>query len=331
MSESEIQQVLKVLSRAIIRETAAFNYYYQGSENTSLPSGVRGLLSKLAEEERRHRHLLMNEFRSVELSWKGMRKEGEEQALSYQVPGGASFIPLQVAAPHEIAAVSLPARLVGGDNILTSIIRDRENREAGTFLMLYDAMGHGIETTEINALAARIMGEYLDMSGSVETQKEILSPQAVVRHLNQKIHETYEGQGVFLTLLCALFDTRNKSMTYTLAGHEPPFMIHNREKVISLLDTQLIVGIDAEYNYREKTVPFVGGDVLCIFSDGIIEANNREGDIFGRRRVARILEESLDRPAEAIVENIMRGLRRFCAGIPLADEVSIIVFNHKQE
>lgn len=331
MSESEKQQVLKVLSGAIIRETTAFNYYYKGSEDASFPPGVRGLLTRLAEEERQHRHLLMNEYMAVEKGWHDGKQEGSHDTLSYAVPDEPVHVPLEVSGDLELTALSLPTRLVGGDNILSNVIKDHNGMDRGTFLLLYDVMGHSIGTTEINALAAKVLGEYVEASGSTKMEMELLSPKMVVRHLNEKINEKYEGQGVFLTLICALFDSENKMVTYTLAGHEPPFLIHDRGRVGSLLNTQLIVGIDAGFKYREHKVPFEKGDVLCIFSDGIIEAENPEGEIFGRERVAAALERCLDMPTGAIIEDMLGDLRKFCSGSPLRDEVSIVVVGSKGE
>jgi len=66
MDEREKLEILKVLQTAIMRETGAFNFYYRKSEDDSLPVSVRGLLVRLAEEERRHRHLLLDEYIAVE-------------------------------------------------------------------------------------------------------------------------------------------------------------------------------------------------------------------------------------------------------------------------
>jgi len=326
---SEIKQVLKVLSRAIIRETTAFNHYYKGSEDATLPPGVRGLLSRLAEEERKHRRLLVDEYRAVEKGWDESHSDPEKGSLSYTVPGKLPYVPIETSGDLEITAVSLPARLVGGDNILSTTIRDRSGGDIGTFLLLYDAMGHSLDTTELNAIAARLLGEYIDPSFSSDMRMELLSPKKVVRYLNAGISEAFEGQGVFLTLLSALFDAKNKMLSYTLAGHEPPFLVHDRGRVGSLLNTQLIVGIDPEFQYRENKVPFEKGDILCIFSDGIIEAVDPDGDIFGRERVAAILEKHWKSPAKTIVKEMLGDLDRFCSGRPLNDEVSIMIIRSK--
>ena len=331
MGEVEKEQILKVLSGAIQRETGAFNFYSRKGEDQSLPRGVRGLLSRLAEEERRHRRLLLGEYMSVEKGWHEGGEGEKGESLSFSIPEELTLTPLEVSDGLEAAAVSLPSRLVGGDNVLSFVLRGPGGEGAVTALLLYDVMGHSLETTEINGLAARIVGEYGEMSGSNRVEAEQMTPKNIVELLNENIYETYGGQGIFLTMICVLFDLEKGTFTFTCAGHEPPFVVLDGGKAASLLNTQLIVGIDPEYPYREHEVPFGGGDLLCIFSDGIIEAKNGEGAYFGRERVKDILEKNWERPAAEVIEAVLEGVGGFLGGRPLEDEVSIVVVKSKGE
>jgi serine phosphatase RsbU (regulator of sigma subunit) len=329
MSHIEKEQILKVLSRAIIRETNAFNIYYKESENMELPPGARGLLVRLAEEERIHRQLLVNEYKSIEKDWSGKQGEKGEGHLSYDIPNDPTYSPLETCENLEAAALTIPSRLVGGDNIVTRVIRGPRGKLEGTLLLLYDAMGHGMETTEINAVAARSVGEYIDSSAMSGAERESLSPRKIVEFLNGKIAERYEGEGVFLTALCVYFHAGSGNLTFTCAGHEPPFVIDSEGSVSSLLKTQLIVGIDPEFHYRESTIPFGPGEVFCIFSDGIVEAEDGDGGIFGRDGVSGILAGRNDSAPREIIELLLGGLGRHLGGGPLMDEVSIVVVRAK--
>jgi len=331
MGEEEKEQILKVLSGAIQRETGAFNFYSRKGEGQALPRSVRGLLSRLAEEERRHRRLLLGEYVSIKKGWNESEDRERGRTISFSIPDEFSLTPLEVSSALETAAVSLPSRLVGGDNVLSFVLRGQGGKGTVTVLLLYDVMGHSLETTEINGTAARIVGEYGEMPGSNHAEVERMSPKRLVDLLNKKIYEAYGGEGMFLTMICVLFDLEKGSFTYTCAGHEPPFVVLDGGRAASLLDTQLIAGIDPEYPYREHEVPFGDGDILCIFSDGIIEAKNDEGDYFGREGVKRILEENAARSPREIIEAALEGVDRFLGGMPLEDEVSIVVVKSKGE
>lgn len=329
MSAEERDEILKVLKGAILRETNAFNYYNKGAEDRSMPASVRGLLSRLAEEERNHRRLLMNEFSAVKKGW--MEDEGgeEEHGLSYTIPEELPATSLEVAADLEAAAVSLPSRLVGGDNVFSYVVSDHSGKHLGTLFFLYDVMGHSVATTEINALAARAVGEYMEESSSARMEKELLSPKKIVRLLNQRLNDQFEGEGVFLTMFCAYFDCDSGTISYTCAGHEPPFIIHDNGKIGSLLHIQLIVGIDPEQQYRENKLPFEKGDVLCVFSDGIIEARNEDDDMFSREQMAEILESSWRKSPAEIIKDVLEGVRKYTDNKPMKDEVSIVAIKMK--
>ncbi len=331
MSEKEKDQILKVLSGAIQRETGAFNFYSRKSEDPTMPAGVKGLLARLAEEERNHRRLLVTEYMSVKKGWVEREDKEKGKILSYDLPQKLEFTPLETNGDLEVAAVSLPSRLIGGDNILSFVLRGQSGDRTRTVLVLYDVMGHSLETTEVNALAARIVGEHSEVSGPGVLDEGQMSPKMIVELLNRGLYEEYEGEGTFLTMLCVLFDSEKETLTFTCAGHEPPFLVLDDGKVASLLNTQLIVGIDPNYPYREHEAPFGGGDLFCVFSDGIIEVKNEKGEYFGREGVKRVLGRCKDKPPKKIIQDMLKEVDAFIGGKHIEDEVSIIIVKSKGE
>ena len=328
-SSDQKKQILDILSGAILRETEAFNYYHKNAVEPSAPPAVRGLFSRLAEEERGHRHLLINEFLSVKRGWQ--REEGEEEkhVPAFSVPDKLPFIPLRTAPDLEAAAVCLPGRLMGGDNVFSAAIHDHAGEVEGTFLILYDAMGHSLETTDTNALAAGVIGEHFESSSTARMQKELLDPGRIATLLNERLHERFNGQGVFLTLFCAHFDTRGETMSYACGGHEPPFVVHADGRIESILNTQLIVGIDPDFDYVTDSVPFAKGDLLCIFTDGIVEARDEDGEFFGRGGVQEVLSEIGDATPEETIERLLDRVRSHSAAELIHDEISIVVVRSK--
>ncbi len=328
MGKSELELVLDVLSKAILRETLSFNYYLKAGRDTSLPDGVRGLLTQLAEEERVHRKLLLNEYTSIQKGWSGNGAAGGEAgSISYTIPETPELIPLAVPANLDIKAVSLPAKLVGGDNILARIVRKHGSTEIGLFVTLYDVMGHSIETTKINSVAASVIGEYLDNTFSSDAEEETLSPVRLVNHLNTEFCKEFEGKGVFLTLFSAYFDIARSMINYTTAGHEPPMLRRKNGKVDTLFNTQLVIGIDSLRKYKEHSITFYHGDTLCFFSDGILEAKNPEGDFYGRQRLSDTLSRHSGESSELTLLGILDDLREFCSGEKMEDELTIAIIS----
>ncbi len=328
--QAEIKkEILEILSKAMIRETSSFNYYYKGSENPITPPTIKALLSRLAEEERVHRRLLLNEYRAIEKSKEAPEENGEEEAMAYSISGELSINDLGTDDTIEGAYLCIPSRFVGGDNIHTETIGDRGSGTRGTLLYIYDVMGHGPAAAGLNAFAARIVGEYLEGSGPAGADSGLISPGRIVGLINSRMNKKYEGSGIFLTMLCVFFDSREGMLSFTCAGHEPPFLVDKKGQVSSLLQTQLIVGIDADFRYREHSIPFGGGDILCSFSDGIIEARNEAGEIFGRKRVASLLERNRGGSPADIIEAIIDGVKDHVKERPLEDDISVVIMKSK--
>ena len=326
MAKSDLEQVLDVLSKAIVRETLSYNYYFRTGSDDSLPDGVRGLLTQLAEEERVHRKLLLSEYTSVLRGWGGRGSKGDEAGgISYVIPEEPEFVPLTSAATLDVRAVSLPAKLFGGDNILARVITERGKGDIGMFVTLYDVMGHSLETTKINSMAASILGEYLDNTLSPDAEKEILQPSRAVNHLNSEFCREFEGKGVFMTLFTAYIDLEENRIHYTTAGHEPPMLIRENGRVDTLFNTQLVLGIDGNRKYTEHSIPFENSDMLCLFSDGILEARAPSEEFYGRKRLSDALSGHAGSSAKETVLGILKDLREFCMGEPLEDELTIAV------
>jgi len=330
MDDREKEEILKVLQIAVMRETEAFNFYYRKSEDETFPLSVRGLLVRLAEEERRHRHMLLDEYLAIDKRWRLEGEKGAGGELSYMPPEEVSFLSVEFASNLEGAAVCLPSQFVGGDSIFSSIVRDRVGSELGTFMYLYDVMGHSTETTDLSGFASRIFGEYMESAGLARMEKESLSPMQVVKLINERFSERFKGKGIFLTMFCVYFDAHENILTYTCAGHEPPFLIDRDGRQISLIDTQLIVGIVPEYPYREFVVPFEPGSMLCVFSDGAVEATNGEGEMLSRSGIAEILGRYYTRSPEEIIVCFLEELKEHCAGEPMRDELSILVVKARE-
>ena len=326
MAKSELEQILEILSRAIMRETASYSYYFKEARDPALPRSVQGLLSQLSEEERVHRKLLLREYTAIQKGWgSDEKKRTQKGQITYLLPSSAEPVPLSRTGRIEIQSVSLPAKLVGGDNFIAREVRTPDRTVSGIFFTLYDVMGHGLETTRANSAAASVLGEFLDTSLSAEAEKEIFSPSKAVTHLNGIFSRDFAEKGVFLTLFAAFIDLEKDRLTYTVAGHEPPMIVRNGGKVDSLFNTQLLVGIDEGRKYQEDTVNFEKGESLCVFTDGILEAADGAGNFYGRERLRDVLSEAERMTASGILVETMQDLTDFCAGEPMKDELTLVV------
>jgi phosphoserine phosphatase RsbU/P len=116
-------------------------------------------------------------------------------------------------------------------------------------------------------------------------------------------------------------------LTYSNAGHNPPILLSRRG--IRRLDTGgLILGMFAHATYEEDTLQMEDGDTLVVFSDGVTEAPNADGDQFGEERLLPCVEAHSSSDPAALLETILASVRTFTATEAQSDDVTALVLRY---
>ncbi len=122
--------ILDILTGAIQREISAYDYYYKSSESSPFPE-TKSLLLQLAREEKKHREILTQEYRTV----KRMLQKGEsrrvylkKEEVSYFIPDEIPYRKVRTIPEIELSCVSLPSEFLGGDYFETLITPDPEKK-----------------------------------------------------------------------------------------------------------------------------------------------------------------------------------------------------------
>ena len=179
---------------------------------------------------------------------------------------------LQSGAHFDVAAASIPCRAIGGDFF------DYFNLPDGTFAFaLGDVAGKGPPAA---LLTAMIQGAFAAQVTAAE------SPAALMAHVNRTLIRR-AIQSRFAPVMYGVL-APDGSLTYCNAGHNPPMLIG---KGVRRLETGgLILGLFPQAVYEQETLQCEDGDLLVVFSDGVTEAENAEGDQFGEDRLLPCIE-----------------------------------------
>ncbi len=131
----------------------------------------------------------------------------------------------------------------------------------------------------------------------------------------------------FATCFYAVFDAEAGSLTYGNAGHNPPLLIRGSgaAETESLPASGLMLGIFESSTYDQVQLPFAVGDTLIIYTDGIVEAQNEEGEEFGEERLRQVLQSNLDLPPRELQREILRVVEEFVAGYEQSDDLTLVV------
>lgn len=213
----------------------------------------------------------------------------------------------------EVAAHLRPAARAGGDYY---DFFDLPGGKLG--VLVADASGHGAPAAVLMAMTHSITHSRAEPP---------VRPGELLTHLNAHLARRYtRPTGSFVTAFYAVFDPVQNTLTYASAGHTPPRLRRAGDGVLVVLNRaqRLPLGIKPEGTYPEQSMPLQPGDQVVMFTDGVIEAVNPDGDVFGTAR----LDEAVAHPvpsAQALLAAILGSWTAFTAGVPSADDRTLVV------
>jgi len=326
MKKSDL--ILDILLQAIRKEIDAYNTYVKTSEISPYPE-TKALLAQLAEEERKHRQLLLREY----LTLRGLLQESKTRAayltkdrVQYSLPAELPFKQLRTIPTIDLAAISLPTEFMGGDYLESFPFSSEDEQLASIGIVLGDIMGHGLEATQLKGLLKTTFAKLMGSTGQTGQNNKAVNTASLIDRLNRLLWEPCRSTDAYITLFYCVMNPYNKRLVYTSAGHNPPMIFtDNGSKYTSLSNTQMVIGVLQQVDYSPTEVPLHRGDVLIIYSDGLTEATNRKKEEFGIQRLVELVQQNYNLNSEAIIQQICQGLAAFLQDRPLKDELTIAV------
>lgn len=213
----------------------------------------------------------------------------------------------------DISGSSLYCEEVGGDYF--DYFKFSEKKIG---IALTDSAGHGVgaglHMTTIRAFFRYGAEDYKDAASLIRS---------VNRHITR---DSYES-GRFTTVFFVEIDVEHQVIKWIRAGHEPAlFFTPGSGKFHKLLGNGMALGVDATARIDEHEIDgWDKGDILMIFSDGLKESRNPEGEMYGEKRMTAVIETYAAQSAGAIKKNLMEDLNTFRRGRPIEDDITIVI------
>jgi serine phosphatase RsbU (regulator of sigma subunit) len=236
------------------------------------------------------------------------------EAQQYLYPRAAP-----VLSGANVWGVAAPARVVSGDLYDCFSF---SNSEVG--LLCADVSGKGMPAALMMAHLQAVAHGRLLLSDNANVR---LAPDAFVAALNRDISGRF-GDNRYATLFYGEFDSKTKLLRYVNAGHTPPIFISAEGEVTRLSDGDLPVGMFPDATFQERRVMVPGGCSIVVYTDGVADALNSEGEELGEERIMRCLT-SLPRPidAEGICKHLAGKVAEWVAGADRFDDTTILALS----
>ncbi|HTM37960.1 MAG TPA: GAF domain-containing protein [Terriglobales bacterium] len=213
----------------------------------------------------------------------------------------------------EIAAKFSPARAIGGD--LYDFLSYSNSRLA---LAIGDISGKGAPAAIYAALVSGILRSHAPMEPG---------PAEMLAAVNYSLAERrIEGQ--FVSLIYAVWDDENRTLQVSNSGLPRPVYCH-KGKTQLIEATGLPLGLFDDAEYDEFTFQAEPDDVFVFFSDGILDATNKAGDLFGRTRLEKIINECSGNSAESIVKSVFKAAAEHAKGVETFDDQTVVAIRVK--
>src|SRR5881275_1099907 len=214
----------------------------------------------------------------------------------------------------EISGINVPARQVSGDYFDYIKVDDQRLGVA-----IADVSGKGVPASLIMAICRSVL-----RSQAIGNP----SPADVLQKVNRQLYPDIK-EDMFISMAYLVLDHVRGGVTLARAGHDAPLLYQQKSQTLTPLKTPgMVVGIDSGDVFDRLTtdvgVPLERNDCILLYTDGITEALDNEGNEFGLERTIASVQSSAIEGAQAIVTRLIDDLRNFVGSTPQNDDITMI-------
>ena len=270
-------------------------------ENSRLLKKLRTQIE--AGRERRHQH---DQEAETQMRERQLRLELEE---AREIQRGLMPRRMPDLKGFSLASAWQPARTVSGDYLAAFKLS-----ESHASLCVADVAGKGFP-------AALLMSNMQAALKSLASERT--SPSELCGKLNQLMCGNTPLRK-FVSCFYSDLDVSRRTLTYTNAGHNPPFLMRRNDECIRLDDGGCVIGAFVDSSYTQREVQLNEGDRLLLFTDGVTEARNESKEEFGEERLKDCLRAYRGRDAAELRTIILDEVAGFC-GDNFDDDAALMV------
>ena len=209
-----------------------------------------------------------------------------------------------------------PAKDVGGD--FFDIIRLEDDRIG---LAIADVSDKGVPAALFMMSSRTLLkGSAIGTSGS---------PGEVLTEVNNLLNED-ETTGMFVTMLYAVYDPTTGVLTYASGGHDPPLVVHpDGSSELKPLTGGIALGVLGGFEYRQESIELAPGDTVCLYTDGVTEATNQQGELMGIEGVQVLFKASPPADAEQAGMAMLNEVLAYTGEAPQHDDITCLTLRRE--
>ncbi len=234
-------------------------------------------------------------------------RQMQQSILPAQFPRGPDF---------QVYASMTPARNVGGD--FYDIVHLEDNRIG---VAIADVSDKGVPA------ALYMMSSRTLLKGAAIGCE---SPSQVLDEVNSLLQDDSDT-GMFVTLFYGIYDPATNEFTYANGGHNPPLIVHaDGSSTVLAMTGGVVLGVVPSIQYEQTTVALSPGDTILLYTDGITDATNEEGEFFGLERLQATFAGNPPRDSRAANDAVFEALQNFVGDAAQADDITCLALSRSE-
>ncbi|UOF00172.1 SpoIIE family protein phosphatase [Bdellovibrio reynosensis] len=193
------------------------------------------------------------------------------------------------------------------------------------FLFVGDATGHGVPAALITAAARSVL--------SLSVDEDIWDPARILGMLNKVLCDVAKGEKMMTAFAC-VYDIDQKKLTYSNASHDVPFVVPVVESGTKIKKGDLNflteangkrLGHERSYEYINESLAFTSGQNLLVYTDGLVDAVDKEAKAFSERGVIKMAVDSANKNSQrSLHDQIARRISEYTEGIEQPDDITFV-------
>ncbi len=239
----------------------------------------------------------------------------KELSIAHDIQMG--MLPHNFPSPPEYKDVDVfaflqPAKEVGGDLYDFMII------DGKLYFIIGDVSGKGVPASLVMAITISLFRAILQSAAS---------PADVVDRINNAIAAGNE-RNMFVTLIVGELNLENGHLRFCNAGHDPMLLLHGESLEMIEMATNLPVGVIENFPYKMNEVDVQPGNKLVLYTDGVVEAENPDKQLYSTDRLVAALEKNMQLSSKEIIEMITSDVRTYVNGADQSDDITIMSIHY---
>jgi serine phosphatase RsbU (regulator of sigma subunit) len=245
-----------------------------------------------------------------------MQKTVHELSLARTIQ--TSFLPETVPnlPGWQISAILEPARQIAGD--FYDFIHLPDGKLG---ILIADVADKGLGSAIYMALSSTLI--------RIFAEDHFTSPAKVFNITNQHILKNARAN-LFVTVFFGILDPHSGILCYANAGHNPPYLLGERRGVKSLTNTGMPLGVDEDNSWGEEQISIAPGELLLMYTDGVTDAQNSDGDFIDRTMLLNVAQINLDKPVSELQQKILDRLHEFVGDAPRFDDLTLVIVGREK-